>query len=189
MRVPAISRSRRRLAFPGMLSVLVLVLSGGLVAACGGSDNATAMPTMAASATPAMSMSAEPSHASGMDAAAVEIAWAARPDYVRQSADRVQEAYRYALERPDVIQWMPCFCGCAAMEHRSNLDCFLRARMTAGAVAFEEHASFCDVCVDTALLAKQRVAEGRSLAEIRTEVDATFGGNGVQGTPTELPKG
>jgi hypothetical protein len=152
------------------------------------------MPTVGASEAPAMTMSgALPSAAlpsgAGADTSAIEVAWAARPEYVRHAADTVQEAYHYALERPDVIQWMPCYCGCASMEHRSNLDCFLRARMAAGAVVFEEHASFCDVCVQTALLAKQRIGEGRSLAEIRAEVDATFGGNGVPGTPTDLPKG
>lgn len=176
MRVPATPRSRRRLAFSGTLAVLVLALSGGLVAACGGGDHATAMPAAA-------------SHDPGADAAAIEAAWAARPDYVSHADARVQEAYRYALERPDVIQWMPCYCGCAAMQHRSNLDCFLRSRMSVGAVAYEEHASYCDVCVQTALLAKQRISEGRSFAEIRAEVDATFGGNGVPGTPTDLPKG
>ena len=189
MRVPATARSHRRRAISGTLVVLVLALSGGLVAACGGGANATVMPTMDASVASATEMPGAASHDPGTDAAAVETAWAARPDYVRGADARVQEAYRYALERPDVIRWMPCYCGCASMQHRSNLDCFLRARMTAGAVAFEQHASFCDVCVQTALLAKQRIGEGRSLAEIRAEVDATFGGNGVPGTPTDLPKG
>jgi hypothetical protein len=189
MRVPATARSHRRRAISGTLAVLVLALSGGLVAACGGGANATVMPTMATSVTSGAEMPGAASHDPGTDAAAVETAWAARPDYVRGADARVQEAYRYALERPDVIRWMPCYCGCASMQHRSNLDCFLRARMTAGAVAFEQHASFCDVCVQTALLAKQRIGEGRSLAEIRAEVDATFGGNGVPGTPTDLPKG
>lgn len=194
MRVPA-PRSRRRMAFSGMLVPLFLALSGGLVAACGGGTPATATPSTdpagAADAATAggMAMPAAASRDPGTDAAAVETAWAARPDYVRGADARVQEAYRYALERPDVIRWMPCFCGCASMQHRSNLDCFLRARMTAGAVAFEEHASYCDVCVQTALLAKQRIGEGRSLAAIRAEVDATFGGNGVPGTPTDLPRG
>jgi hypothetical protein len=100
----------------------------------------------------------------------------------------VEAAYRYALERPDVVQWMPCWCGCAGMEHRSNLDCFFRSRI-GGAVAFEEHASYCDICVETALLAQRRLAEGRSLVEIRAEVDARWGGNGVPGTPTDLPQG
>lgn len=189
MRVPATPRSRRSLAFSGTLAVLVLALSGGLVAACGGGSNATAMPTMDTSVAAATSSPVAASHAPGADPAAIETAWSARPDYVRQAGDRVQEAYHYALERPDVIQWMPCYCGCASMDHRSNFDCFLRARMSAGAVAFEEHASYCDVCVQIALLAKQRSGEGRSLAEIRAEVDATFSGNGVPGTPTDLPKG
>jgi hypothetical protein len=147
------------------------------------------MPTMGAWTAPATAMPAAPSHDLGPDAAATDAAWAARPDYVRHANTMVQEAYRYALERPDVIQWMPCFCGCAAMQHRSNLDCFLRSRMAGGAVAYEEHASYCDVCVQTALLAKQRITDGRSLAEIRAEVDATFGGSGVPGTPTDLPQG
>jgi len=189
MRAPTTPRSRRRLAFSGTLAVLVLALSGGLVAACGGGTNATAMPTMDASAEAAAAMPAAASHDPGADSAATEAAWAARPDYVRSAPARVQEAYHYALMRPDVVGWMPCYCGCAAMEHRSNLDCFLRSRMAAGAVAYEEHASYCDVCVQTALLARQRIAEGRSLAQVRAEVDATFGGNGVPGTPTDLPKG
>jgi hypothetical protein len=125
----------------------------------------------------------------GVEAAAMETAWAARPDYVRNAPASVQDAYRFALARPDVLQWMPCYCGCAALDHRSNLDCFLLSPMAAGAVAYDEHASYCDVCVQTALLAKQRVAEGRSLAQVRAEVDATFGGNGAPGTPTDLPKG
>ncbi len=182
MRVPR--RTRPRLsAFSGALAVLLMALSGGLLAACGG-DGATAMPSM----SPAAEAASDTMHAPAGDAAAIEAAWAARPDYVSHASSMVQEAYRYALERPDVIQWMPCYCGCAAMAHRSNLDCFFRSRMAGGAVAFEEHASYCDVCVDTALLAKKRVAEGRSLAEVRAEVDALYGGKGVPGTPTDLPQ-
>jgi len=178
--------ARRRAALSGALLVCFLAVSGGLVAACGGTDGTATMPAMAGGAT-----AAPPAGNDGAGAAAdaVEAAWAARPGYVRDAPSRVQEAYRFALERPDVVRWMPCYCGCAAMDHRSNLDCFLRARMAGGAVAFEEHASFCDVCVETALLARQRLAEGRSLAAIRAEVDASFGGNGVPGTPTDLPQG
>lgn len=195
MRVPATGLSRPRIspqsrrfrAFSGWGAVLLIVLSGGL-AACGGDARSTA--TMPAS-EPAGSTgdgTAAPG-AQPADAGAIELAWEARPGYVRQAHPRVAEAYRYALERPDVIQWMPCYCGCEAMDHRSNLDCFLRSRMAGGAVAFEEHASFCDICIETALLAKQRLAEGRSLAEIRAEVDATWGGAGVPGTDTALPQG
>lgn len=209
MRVPSLSRlsrpapaapSRRPMsAFAGSAAVLLVAVSGGL-AACGGGGGAS-MPSgepvgsMPAASMPAASMpaaSSMPIGATGAqpaDANAIEAAWEARPDYVRHAHPRVAEAYRYALERPDVIQWMPCYCGCEGMGHRSNLDCFLLSRMAGGAVAFEEHASFCDICVETALLAKQRLAEGRALAEIRAEVDVTWGGAGVPGTDTALPQG
>lgn len=198
MRVPFVSppgspaaprRVRPLSAFAGSAAVLLIAVSGG-VAACGGSDDASipsgepAASMPAAWSTPAPSTGAQPA-----DANAIGAAWEARPDYVRHAHPRVAEAYRYALERPDVIEWMPCYCGCEGMGHRSNLDCFLRSRMAGGAVAFEEHASFCDICIETALLAKQRLAEGRSLAEIRAEVDATWGGAGVPGTDTALPQG
>ena len=173
-------RSRRVRAFSGTFAVVLITLSGGL-AACGGGQGGS----MEAGSTGSTGGSAA---AQPADDGAIELAWEARPDYVRHAHPRVAEAYRYALERPDMIQWMPCYCGCEAMDHRSNLDCFLRSRMAGGAVAFEEHASFCDICVETALLAKQRLAEGRSLAEIRAEVDATWGGAGVPGTDTALPQ-
>jgi hypothetical protein len=194
MRASATPRSRRFRAVSGVFAVMVLALSGAAVSACGGGG--ATMPTMTPSMSPAAAASmapggavSAPSYAPAADSAAIEAAWAARPSYVTDGGAMVMEAYRYALERPDVIQWMPCYCGCTAMGHRSNLDCFFRSRMAGGAVAFEEHASYCDVCVDTALLAKKRIAEGRTLPEIRAEVDSTFGGRGVPGTDTAVPQG
>lgn len=116
--------------------------------------------------------------------AATTAAWAARPAYVRQDP-RIEEAYAYAMASPAVLRWMPCYCGCGAMGHGSNLDCFFKPT-TADVPAFEEHASYCDICIDTALMAKQMTAQGHSLRAIREAVDATFGG-AAPGTPTELP--
>jgi hypothetical protein len=117
---------------------------------------------------------------------AAKAAWAARPAYVRQDA-RIEAAYAYAMAAPAVLEWMPCYCGCGAMGHGSNLDCFFKPA-TAGrsGLVFEEHASYCGICIDTALMAKQMSAEGQSLRAIREAVDATFGG-AAPGTPTELP--
>jgi len=115
--------------------------------------------------------------------------WAGRPEFVHAAHPAVQEAYAYALERPDVIEWLPCYCGCAAMDHRSNLDCFFKPRGPGEGIAFEEHASYCDICVQTALTAKQVMAKGRSLPEIRATIDAMYAAKGVPGTPTDLPPG
>ena len=81
---------------------------------------------------------------------------------------------------------MPCYCGCEAMGHRSNLDCYLKPGMPGGKTTFEEHASACDICVKTTLLVKEMYSHGKSLREIRLAVDQTFGG-AAPGTPTELP--
>jgi hypothetical protein len=123
---------------------------------------------------------------SGM-ADAMQAAWANRPAYVR-SDGRTEEAYAYAAAHPEILQWIPCYCGCAGMGHRSNLDCFFKP--TNGDLTgpqFEEHASGCQVCVDEALMAKQLAGQGQSLRAIRSAIDQAFGGGGAPGTSTELP--
>jgi hypothetical protein len=116
----------------------------------------------------------------------VTTAWNARPEFVEALPAEGRSAYAFALARPDVLQWLPCYCGCGGMGHRSNLDCFFQRRET-GSFAFEEHASYCDICIKTANLASQLVQDGKTMGEIRAAVDATFGGGAAPGTDTALP--
>jgi hypothetical protein len=116
----------------------------------------------------------------------IEAAWATRPAYVTDLPAEWQSAYAYALARPDVLQWLPCYCGCGGMGHRSNLDCFFQRRED-GTFTWEEHASFCDVCVDTANLAATMLHGGSTIREIRAAVDARYGPSGVPGTDTAHP--
>jgi len=153
-------------------------------------DMATSMPTMAATPAPATDQggTASDGMAHGMTAVQLDTAWSERPAFVRENGAAVSEAYAFALTDPVPLQSMPCYCGCVAMDHRSNLDCFFKPQdKTTTGLTFEEHASFCQICVDTALLTKHRLAEGASLAQIRSEVDTTIGSNGVEGTHTALP--
>ena len=195
MRVSMPSRTRRPLgALAGSFVIVMLALGGGTaLAACsdhGGGATAswTPMPTMEAPATP--TATGDMTGGGGMaghDEAAIAAAWVSRPAFVSGNGAATEEAYRYALEHGDVIQWMPCYCGCTGMDHRSNLDCFLKPGRSGMPIDFEEHASYCDICVKTALMAKRMTADGRTLAEIRATVDRTFPVQGVPGTPTELP--
>ena len=139
--------------------------------------HATMTATMAA-ATPA------PAVPDAQSADVRTAAWAARPAFTGTSA-RTQEAYRYALDHPEVLQWLPCYCGCSAMGHHSNLDCYFEPRSD-GSIKFEQHASYCEVCANITLRAKQLVASGASLASVRTAIDAEFGGIGP-GTDTARP--
>lgn len=39
---------------------------------------------------------------------------------------KLAETYRIAKEAPELIEQMPCYCGCYGMaDHRNNLDCYV----------------------------------------------------------------
>jgi hypothetical protein len=52
----------------------------------------------------------------------------------------VQEAYRFALANPHIMQQIPCYCGCGAVGHRSNYDCYVAAIEADGEILFDDHA-------------------------------------------------
>jgi hypothetical protein len=166
-----------------LLALTLLVVPG--IAGCAGSGPTEATWTYGPGGTP---VAAAPgaSHGSMAMSEAMAAAWTARPAYVGTTPG-TEEAYAFAMAHPEIVQWMPCYCGCEAMAHRSNLDCFFkptndgRERLT-----FEEHASYCQVCVDEALMAKQLSAQGQSLRAIRDAIDKAFEG-GAPGTQTALP--
>jgi hypothetical protein len=52
----------------------------------------------------------------------------------------VREAYRFAAEHPEVLSYVPCYCGCEHAGHRGNEDCFVTARDSNGDVTeWEPH--------------------------------------------------
>jgi hypothetical protein len=53
----------------------------------------------------------------------------------------VQRLYRYAVEHPDELKYMPCFCGCYRFGHKSNYDCYIKAERAEGTVTFTSHAA------------------------------------------------
>jgi len=178
---------RRSLRHPALVILVVSLFSTFMVAGCSGNhrvDASAAMPTMAPASVPTTAQAA-PQNAMDMVPVDASAAWGARPGYVR-SDSMVEEAYAYAMYHPQFVRFMPCYCGCGGMGHRSNLDCYFKKAIPGTATRFEEHASFCDICVKTTLLTKQLIGEGKSLSQIRQIVDQTFGGS-TPGTPTELP--
>lgn len=110
----------------------------------------------------------------------------AMPDFVIDAPPRVKEAYQYAMDHPDDLAAVPCYCGCGDMGHTSNLSCFIRETGPDGSVTFDDHASGCGICVDIAQDVKRLRSEGKSLSETRAYIDATYGGFGP-GTNTPLP--
>jgi hypothetical protein len=68
------------------------------------------------------------------------LAWPAEdrwPDRFWHEPAEVREAYRFAAANPEVLRWMPCFCGCGTDGHRSNADCYVRERRADGSVLLD----------------------------------------------------
>lgn len=61
-------------------------------------------------------------------------------DQVKQAPPVVQEAYQFAIANPELLQKIPCYCGCGNMGHMSNLDCFVQEFEPDGSVVFDYHA-------------------------------------------------
>ena len=74
------------------------------------------------------------------------------PDFAVTNAMTLK-AYKYATEHPEVLEQIPCYCGCGqhgsvtsnGEPHRFVRDCFV-----SDSGVYDDHASFCDVCVGIA---------------------------------------
>lgn len=50
-------------------------------------------------------------------------------------ADLMRQAYVFAARNPDVLDYVPCYCGCGQTDgHVGNTDCFVESRAPNGAV-------------------------------------------------------
>jgi hypothetical protein len=166
------------------LAILTVVVSPALAACSGAHPGLAGDPTHVAATMQAAVPTAIPAAERTADAMTmpdVSALWATRPAFTGTN-EATEIAYRYAVTHQEIVRWMPCYCGCGGMGHRSNLDCYLKP----GGEAFEEHASYCDICVKITLTTKQLIDEGKSLTEIRQIVDQIWGGS-APGTPTGLP--
>jgi hypothetical protein len=62
------------------------------------------------------------------------------PNYVLNAPVKVQETYVMASNNPKILAQVPCFCGCAADGHQSNLNCFVQQMGSNNAVtAWDQH--------------------------------------------------
>lgn len=107
-----------------------------------------------------------------------------------RSPEVVRAAYTFAAEHPEVLSYVPCFCGCERSGHRGNEDCFVRERAVNGdVIAWEDHGMECAVCLDVADRSRQLFAEGKSVAEIRATIEKEWAGRMPSHTPTPAAPG
>jgi hypothetical protein len=95
------------------------------------------------------------------------------PEDVRKLAINVQQGYQFAIANPDVLKQVPCYCGCGSMGHDSNYSCYIKSD-AGGKIVFDQHATGCSICVDITHDTMRGLAAGKTVAEIKAEVDQTY---------------
>jgi hypothetical protein len=108
-----------------------------------------------------------------------------------RSPEVVRAAYLFAAEHPEVLSYVPCFCGCERSGHKGNDDCFVAKRNAAGDVTeWEPHGLECTVCLDVANDARQMYSSGASVRDIRAAIEKKWAAQSAQShthTPTPQP--
>jgi hypothetical protein len=96
------------------------------------------------------------------------------PAEVQAAPVSVQEAYQFAMANPDTLAKIPCYCGCGAMGHRSNADCYISAEDRGEGLMVDNHALGCSICVDISQDVMRMMDQGKDMAEIYAYVDDTY---------------
>lgn len=102
----------------------------------------------------------------------------------------IRASYQFAARHPEVLNYVPCFCGCERAGHKGSHDCFIGSRDSKGRVtAWDHHGIECGICLDVAYTAMQMKNSGASLTAIRAAIDKKYksDGHGHGGTPTPMP--
>jgi hypothetical protein len=61
------------------------------------------------------------------------------PSFARTGSPKAQEAYRYAATHGEILQYIPCFCGCTNVGHHHNGECYVAERLPGGRLTFTSH--------------------------------------------------
>ncbi|HEX6383331.1 MAG TPA: PCYCGC motif-containing (lipo)protein [Anaerolineae bacterium] len=105
------------------------------------------------------------------------------PHEVQNAPQAVREAYQFAVASPEIVQQLPCYCGCVAFGHRSNYDCYVAEVDPDGTITYDMHAIGCTICVDITQDAMAQMRRGKSLPEIQSYVEARYAPYG----PSTMP--
>jgi len=100
----------------------------------------------------------------------------------------VQQVYEFAARHPEVLQYVPCYCGCQREGHQGNHDCFVKSRAANGRVLlWDAHGIGCAVCLEVGRRAMMLFNEKKSVPEIRATIDREYGSRATTQTPTPRP--
>lgn len=105
------------------------------------------------------------------------------PMEVQSAPVAVQEAYQFNTANPDIMQDIPCYCGCGDIGHTSNYDCYVSNIDDKNNITFDNHALGCSICVDITQDVMRMLRDGKSPQDARAYIDATYSKYGPSNIP------
>jgi len=98
------------------------------------------------------------------------------PSFLDKYTQTTRDLYLLAYQYADILKELNCYCGCMEINgHDSLLRCYL-AGVDEKGVHWSDHAASCGICLMEVRDAAKLAQEGKSLDDIRTHIDATYGG-------------
>jgi hypothetical protein len=100
--------------------------------------------------------------------------------------DVVRATYDFAAQHPEILKYVPCYCGCGSQGHKANESCFVARRDAKGNVLeWDTHGFGCTICIDVARESMQLYASGADVASIRAAIERKWAPGNAEGrTPT-----
>lgn len=105
------------------------------------------------------------------------------PMDVQSAPVAVQEAYQFNTANPDIMQDIPCYCGCGDIGHTSSYDCYVSNIDDKNNITFDNHALGCSICVDITQDVMRMLRDGKSPQDARVYIDATYSKYGPSNIP------
>ena len=105
------------------------------------------------------------------------------PAEVQSAPVTVQEAYQFSVANPDIMDEIPCYCGCGNVGHTSNYDCYVSDVDDQGIITFDNHALGCSICVDITQDVMRLLEDGKTPQEALVYINTTYSKYGPSNIP------
>ncbi|MGX8178249.1 PCYCGC motif-containing (lipo)protein [Exiguobacterium artemiae] len=108
------------------------------------------------------------------------------PSFLKETDSSIQTIYLSVAKHQDLLEKMPCYCGCGeSAGHTSNYDCFIADQTQSGETTWTTHGITCGTCLDIAAQSIVAYQQGTPIKQIRDDIDAAYAKTGA--TPTKTP--
>jgi len=109
------------------------------------------------------------------------------PSFLKTTTASIKTAYDVASQNLDILQQIPCYCGCKEDGHKNNAQCFINRTESDGRIVWDDHGKRCETCMTIAVTAADLKKQGKTPLEIRKAIDDKYSKAFHKPTDTPMP--